>query len=90
MLFRLLSARRRKATTSEWPLLNGLLDGMGRDELMARHQSNHLTVAYVPDAKADQIVRLSSPRRSLRVFGCLRPGSRCNCRRGPTLQHGMI
>ena len=41
--------RRRKATTYEWPLLNAVLDGVGRDELMAGHQSNHLTIAYVDE-----------------------------------------
>ena len=31
--------RRRKATCYEWPLLNAVLDGVGRNELMAGHQS---------------------------------------------------
>ncbi|HEY0209721.1 signal transduction protein [Acerihabitans sp.] len=39
--------RRRRATNYEWPLLNAVLDGIGRDDLMAGHQSNHLTLAYV-------------------------------------------
>lgn len=39
--------RRRRATCYEWPLLNAVLDGIGRDDLMAGHQSNHLTLAYV-------------------------------------------
>jgi L-fucose isomerase-like protein len=41
--------RRRRATCYEWPLLNATLDGVGRDDLMAGHQSNHLTIAYVPE-----------------------------------------
>lgn len=40
--------RRLDATTPEWPLMNVTLDGVTRDELMAGHQSNHITVAYVP------------------------------------------
>lgn len=41
--------RRRRATNYEWPLLNAVLDGVSRDDLMAGHQSNHLTIAYVDD-----------------------------------------
>ena len=43
--------RRRRATNYEWPLLNCTLDGVTRDDLMAGHQSNHITVAYVDDDK---------------------------------------
>ncbi len=49
--------RRRRATTYEWPLMNAVLDGVGRDELMAGHQSNHVTVAYVPEAELDDVAR---------------------------------
>ena len=49
--------RRRKATTYEWPLLNCTLDGVGRDDLMAGHQSNHITVAYVDEDKLQDVVR---------------------------------
>jgi hypothetical protein len=49
--------RRRKATTYEWPLLNAVLDGVGRDDLMAGHQSNHLTIAYVPEDKLQNVIQ---------------------------------
>lgn len=49
--------RRRRATTYEWPLLNCVLDGVGRDALMAGHQSNHITVAYVDEAHLQDVVR---------------------------------
>lgn len=49
--------RRRKATCYEWPLLNAVLDGIGRDDLMAGHQSNHLTVAYVDEAFLQTVVQ---------------------------------
>ncbi|MBL8995390.1 MAG: signal transduction protein, partial [Spirochaetia bacterium] len=42
--------RRLKATTPVWPLMNVTLDGVSRDQLMAGHMSNHVTVAYVPEA----------------------------------------
>ncbi|MFV0431695.1 MAG: signal transduction protein [Alphaproteobacteria bacterium] len=41
--------RRLNATTKEWPLMNATLHGMGRDDLMAGHQSNHITIAYVDE-----------------------------------------
>ncbi|MBS1156051.1 MAG: L-fucose isomerase [Proteobacteria bacterium] len=49
--------RRRRATTYEWPLLNCVLDGVSRDQLMAGHQSNHITVAYVDEDKLQDVLR---------------------------------
>jgi len=48
--------RRLDSTTPEWPLMNVTLDNVARDELMAGHQSNHITVAYVPERQV-QVVR---------------------------------
>ena len=56
--------RRRRATSWEWPLLNCVLDGVSRDQLMAGHQSNHITIAYVDeDAARTTCCARSSPRR---------------------------
>jgi len=49
--------RRRKATCYEWPLLNAVLDGVGRDELMAGHQSNHISIAYVDEDKLADVLK---------------------------------
>lgn len=49
--------RRLDATTREWPLLNCTLDGVSRDQLMAGHQSNHITVAYVPEEHLAEVLR---------------------------------
>jgi L-fucose isomerase-like protein len=49
--------RRRRATTYEWPLMNVVLDGLGRDDLMAGHQSNHITVAYVDNGVLRDVFR---------------------------------
>lgn len=49
--------RRRKATNYEWPLLNAVLDGITRDDLMAGHQSNHLTLAYVAENDLADVVK---------------------------------
>ena len=43
--------RRLNATNPEWPIMDVILHGVGRDALMARHQANHLTVVYAPDAE---------------------------------------
>ncbi len=38
--------KRRESTTKEWPIANVRLPGYGRDELMATHMSNHMTICY--------------------------------------------
>ena len=37
--------------------MNCVLDGVGRDDLMAGHQSNHITVAYVDEAELQDVTR---------------------------------
>lgn len=44
--------RRREATTPEWPIMNAVLYGVSRDQLMAQHKANHVQVAYAPDRAA--------------------------------------
>jgi L-fucose isomerase-like protein len=38
--------RRWQATTPEWPIMHGVLYGVSRDALMAKHKSNHIQVVY--------------------------------------------
>jgi hypothetical protein len=53
--------RRWDATTSQWPIMHAVMYGVTRDQMMARHQSNHIQVVYGPDAKgADRIVALKA------------------------------
>lgn len=42
--------RRLDATDPQWPIMHAVLDGVSRDQLMARHKANHAQVAYAPDA----------------------------------------
>ena len=42
--------RRWQATTSQWPIMHAVLHGVTRDQMMARHKSNHIQVAYAPSA----------------------------------------
>jgi hypothetical protein len=44
--------RRSEATTSQWPIMSAVLYGVTRDQLMARHQSNHIQVAYATGPEA--------------------------------------
>lgn len=47
--------RRSESTTDVWPLMNVVLDGVDKNSLMAGHQSNHITVAYIPKNKKQGI-----------------------------------
>src|SRR5690554_4537465 len=38
--------RRWKATSPEWPIMHAVLDGIDRDQLTAKHRSNHIQVVY--------------------------------------------
>lgn len=47
--------RRWQATTSQWPIMHAVTYGVTRDQMMARHKSNHIQVAYADTpAAADQ------------------------------------
>src|SRR5258707_5455129 len=43
--------RRWRETTSQWPIMHAVLDGITRDQMMARHKSNHIQVVYAPNQK---------------------------------------
>ncbi len=36
-------------TTSQWPIMHAVLQGISRDQMMGRHKSNHIQVVYAPD-----------------------------------------
>jgi L-fucose isomerase-like protein len=40
---------RWRLTTSQWPIMHAVLQGITRDQMMARHKSNHIQVAYAPN-----------------------------------------
>ncbi len=42
--------RRWDATTSQWPIMHAVTYGVSRDQMMARHKSNHIQVAYADSA----------------------------------------
>jgi hypothetical protein len=53
--------RRLKATTEVWPIMNAILYGVSRNQLMGRHKANHIQVVYAPSAEeADRLVRIKA------------------------------
>ena len=43
--------RRWQATTPQWPIMHAVTYGVTRDQMMARHKSNHIQVAYATSAE---------------------------------------
>ena len=49
--------RRWDATTPQWPIMHAVTYGVTRDQMMARHKSNHIQVAYAHSAAdADKVL----------------------------------
>ena len=44
--------RRWRLTTPQWPIMHAVTLGITRDQMMARHKSNHIQVAYAPHEDA--------------------------------------
>jgi hypothetical protein len=47
--------RRWRITTPQWPIMHAVTPGITRDQMMARHKSNHIQVAYAPDAEGAKL-----------------------------------
>jgi hypothetical protein len=43
--------RRWQATTSQWPIMHAVFYGISRAQMMGRHKSNHIQVAYANTAE---------------------------------------
>lgn len=53
--------RRWQETTSQWPIMHGVLKGVSRDQMMARHKANHIQVVYATDEeRAHQACRVKA------------------------------
>ena len=42
--------RRWDSTTPQWPIMHGVTYGVSRDQMMAKHQANHIQLVYAHDA----------------------------------------
>jgi hypothetical protein len=53
--------RRWRETTPQWPIMHAVFDGITRDQMMARHKSNHIQVVYAPsEAEAHRATRIKA------------------------------
>jgi L-fucose isomerase, C-terminal domain len=61
--------RRWQMTTPQWPIMHTVLHGVSRDQMMGRHMSNHIQVAYGgDDALAAKAAAFSA--MGIEVFLC--------------------
>jgi hypothetical protein len=65
---------RWQLTTPQWPIMHAVLKGVSRDQMMARHKSNHIQVVYAPDkagAKRGLFAKAAAMRElGLEAFLC--------------------
>ena len=59
---------RWQQTTSQWPIMHVVLQGVDRDQMMARHKSNHIQVVYAP-SKAAAVQGLAAKAAAFRELG---------------------
>ena len=53
--------RRWNLTTPQWPIMHAVTYGITRDQMMARHQANHIQVAYAKSpADADRALMVKA------------------------------
>jgi hypothetical protein len=66
--------RRWNATTKQWPIMHAVFPGITRDQMMARHPSNHIQVAYAENrekaAEAFATKAAMATALGIRVFVC--------------------
>jgi hypothetical protein len=60
--------RRWRTTTPQWPIMHAVTPGISRDQMMARHKSNHIQVAYAPDAAGARLA-LAAKGAAFREMG---------------------
>jgi hypothetical protein len=60
--------RRWRMTTPQWPIMHAITCGISRDQMMARHKSNHIQVAYAPDG-AGASLALAAKAAAFREMG---------------------
>ncbi len=60
--------RRWQITTPQWPIMHAVTYGVTRDQMMARHKSNHIQVAYAPDAEGANLA-LAAKAATFREMG---------------------
>lgn len=59
---------RWRLTSPQWPLMHLVLQGITRDQMMARHKSNHIQVVYAPD-RARAVYALYAKAAAMKELG---------------------
>jgi L-fucose isomerase-like protein len=55
------TTRRWNETTPQWPIMHGVLKGVNRNQMMAKHKANHIHVVYATDeATAHKAARIKA------------------------------
>ena len=73
--------RRWQATTPQWPIMHAVTYGVSRDQMMARHKSNHIQVAYANSDDAADEAMLAKAQLAyelgmeVSICGCKKDGS---------------
>lgn len=66
--------RRWRSTTPQWPIMHAVTYGVSRDQMMARHKSNHIQLVYARDEKgADEALLARAAMAQalgVEVFAC--------------------
>lgn len=53
--------RRWNMTTPQWPIMNAILKGVSRDQMMGRHKANHIQVVYADnETEANRCCRIKA------------------------------
>jgi hypothetical protein len=53
--------RRWNMTTPQWPIMNAVLKGVSRDQMMGRHKANHIHVVYAEnETEANKLCRIKA------------------------------
>jgi hypothetical protein len=55
-------------TTSQWPIMHAVLQGVSRDQMMGKHKSNHIQVVYAP-GRAAAVKGLAAKAGAMRELG---------------------
>ncbi len=55
-------------TTPQWPIMHAVLPGISRDQMMAKHKSNHIQVVYAP-TKKDALRGLAAKAGAMEELG---------------------
>lgn len=59
---------RLDSTTPQWPIMHAVLRGTTRDQMMAKHRSNHIQVVYAP-SETDAIRGLLAKAHAFQALG---------------------